>query len=105
MPEGWLGKGRSSYTQHDPPTFRGPAVMGETLEETVGEGHRGTEGNGASAFPLRHQGACWAPVPKPLLLEPPSYGAEPKPCPYTPTQGPTSTLGDPPLTPLPTRWA
>ena len=37
-PEGWLGKGRSFYTQWDLPMVRGPAVTGETLGETVGEG-------------------------------------------------------------------
>ena len=31
---------------------RGPAAMRENLGETLGEGHEGTEGNGASAFPL-----------------------------------------------------
>ena len=45
--------------------------------------------------PLRHWEACWAPGPNPLPSEPPSCHAEPKPHPYTPTQGPTSTLGDP----------
>ena len=51
-PEGRLGEGRSSYTQRDPPTVRGPAGTGETLGETVGEGRRGMEGNVASAFPV-----------------------------------------------------
>ena len=51
-PEGWLGERMSSYTQWDPATFRGPAVMGEALGDTVGEGHEGTEGNGASTFPV-----------------------------------------------------
>ena len=37
-PEGWLGEGRSSYTQWDPPTVRGPTMTEETLGETVGEG-------------------------------------------------------------------
>ena len=50
--EWWLRKGRSSYTQQDPPTLRGLEVMGETLREMVGEGHKGTEGNGAIAFPV-----------------------------------------------------
>ena len=49
--------------------------------------------------PLRHWGACWAPGPNPLPSEPPSCHVEPKPCPYTPTKGPTSTLGDPSETP------
>ena len=40
-PEGCLWEGRSSYIQQDPPTVRGPAVMGETLGKTVGEGRRG----------------------------------------------------------------
>ena len=44
--------------------------------------------------PLRHQGACWTPGPNPLLSEPPSCWAEPTARPYTPTQRPTSTLGD-----------
>ena len=47
-PEGWLGEGRSSYTQWYPPTVRGPVAAGETL----GEGRKGTEGNGASALPV-----------------------------------------------------
>ena len=96
-PEGRLGEGRSSYTQRDPPMVRGPAGMGETLGETVGEGHEGMEGNGALCFPcpLRHRGASWAPGTNPLPSEPPSCCAEPKPLPYTPTQGPTSTLRDP----------
>ena len=51
-PEGWLGEGRTSYTQWDPPMVRGSASMGETLGEMAGEGHEGTEGNGASAFPV-----------------------------------------------------
>ena len=68
---------------------RGPAGMGETLGEMVGERHEGMEGNGASAFPV-HLGT-WEPVGP---LEPPSCHTEPKPRPYTPTQGPTSTLGD-----------
>ena len=34
-PEGWLGEGRCSDTQRDPPTVRGPKGMGETLGETV----------------------------------------------------------------------
>ena len=51
-PEGWLGEGRSSYTQWDPPTVRGPAGIGETLGEMVGEGHKGTEENAAGAFPV-----------------------------------------------------
>ena len=50
--------------------------------------------------PLRHQEACWAPGPNPLRSEPPSCHAKPKPRPYTPTQGPTSTLGDPLWDPL-----
>ena len=45
-PEGWLGEGRSFYTQQDPHTVRGPAAMGETLVEMVGEGCEGTEENG-----------------------------------------------------------
>ena len=45
--------------------------------------------------PLRHREACWALRPNPLPLEPPPCRAEPKPRPYTPTQGPNSTLGDP----------
>ena len=68
--------------------------MGETLGETVGEGCKGTEGNRTSAFPV-HREACWAPGPNPLLLEPPSCHAEPKPHCYTSTQCPTTTLGDP----------
>ena len=44
---------------------------------------------------LRHQGDCWAPGPNSLPSEPPSCCAEPKPQPYTPSQGTTSTLGDP----------
>ena len=51
-PEGWLGEGRSSYTQQDPPTVRGPGATGKTLGETVGEGHEGMEGNRANAFPV-----------------------------------------------------
>ena len=50
-PEEWLGEGRSSYTQRDPPTVRGPAATGETLGETVREGCGGMEENMASAFP------------------------------------------------------
>ena len=30
-PEGWLGEGRSSYTQREPPTVRGPVGMGSML--------------------------------------------------------------------------
>ena len=51
-PEGWLGEVRSSYTQRDPTTVRGPVATGETLGDTVGEGHEGAEGNGASTFPV-----------------------------------------------------
>ena len=51
-PTGWLGEGRSSYTQWDPPTVRGPAAMGETLGKMVGEGPKGMEENAASAFPV-----------------------------------------------------
>ena len=51
-PEGRWWEGRSSYTQQDPPMVRGPAAMRENLGETLGEGHEGTEGNGARAFPV-----------------------------------------------------
>ena len=43
----------------------------------------------------RHREASWALGPNPLPSEPPSCPAEPRPLPYTPTQGPMSTLGDP----------
>ena len=45
-PEGRLGEGRSSYTQQDPPTVRGPAGTGETLGEMVGEGTEERKGTG-----------------------------------------------------------
>ena len=54
----------------------------------------------ALSLSTRHWGACWAPGPDPLPSEPPSCHAEPKPCPYTPTQDPNSTLGDPLWDPL-----
>ena len=98
--------------------FRGPAATGETLGEMVGEGNEGTEGNGASAFPvhlgtgkpvwLLHLILCaWSlppamqsPIPAPtrppmalpLHLETPLRCAGPKPHPHTLTQGPTSKL-------------
>ena len=101
---------------------RGPEWMGETLGEMVGEGHKGTEGNVASAFPV-HLGTgepaglpglifCpWslppatqnpipAPTPPPRALplhsetpsETPSNCTGPKPHPHTLTQGPTAKL-------------
>ena len=65
-----------------------------------GDGGGGAQGNGREwghcfPCPLRYREECWAPRPNPLPLEPPSCCAEPKPHPYTPTQSPTSTLGDP----------
>ena len=48
-----------------------------------GEGHRGTEGNAASVFPVH-----LAPRPNHLPSEPPSCRAEPKPRPYTPPRAP-----------------
>ena len=89
-PEGWLGEGRSSYTQQDPPTVRGPAGMGETLGEMVGEGCEGTEGNEASAFPV-HIGTK-EPVGLPgLILCPwslPRATQSPSPAPTPPPRAP-----------------
>ena len=45
-PEGQLGEGRSSYTQRDPPTVRGPVGTGETLGEMVGKGTKERKGTG-----------------------------------------------------------
>ena len=39
---GWLREGRSSYSQWDTPTVRGPMATGETLGEMVGEWWGGT---------------------------------------------------------------
>ena len=88
--EEWLGKGRSSYTEGDPPMVRGPAVMGEILGETVGEGHKGTEGNVASAFPV-HSGTG-QPVRLPDLnlcprILPPAM-QNPSPAPTPPPRAP-----------------
>ena len=85
-PEGWLGEGRSSYTQQDTPTVRGPVGTGQTLGETLGGARRnGRERGQCFPCPLRHWGACWAHRPNPLPSEPPSYHEEPKTCPCTPT--------------------
>ena len=94
-PEGWLGERRRSYTQQA--MVRGPEGTGETLWETVVGGARrnGRERGQDFPCPLRRWGTCWAPGPNPLPSEPPSCCAEPKPRPYTPTQGPTSTLREP----------
>ena len=86
-PEGWLREGRSSYTQWDPPTVRGPAVTGETLGETVGEGRGGTEGNAASAFPVHLGtgepvgllGLILYPWSLPLAMQSPSPAPAPPP--------------------------
>ena len=86
---GGLGERRSSYTQRDPPTGRGPAGMGETLGVCVEEWKERSQ---CFPCPLRHQGGCWAPGPNPLPWQPPSCHEEPKPRPYAP---PISTLGDP----------
>ena len=68
-------------------TVRGPAATGETLWEQ----RNGREPGQCFPCPLRHWGIYWAPRPNPLPSEPPFCCTEPKPCLYTPTQGPTST--------------
>ena len=86
-PEGWLGEGRSSYTQWDPPMVRGPAAMGETLGERVGEGRKGMEGSRACAFPVHLGtrkpvgllGLILCPRSLPPALESPSPTATPQP--------------------------
>ena len=76
---------------------KGPAAMGETLGEMVGEGHEGMEGNAASAFPV-HLGTR-EPLGLPGLILcvqilPPAVQS-PSHTPTPPTQGATSTLRDP----------
>ena len=76
---------------------RGPVAMGENLGEMVGEGHKGMEGNGTSAFPV-HLGTGEPVGLLGLILCPQSLlpaMQSPSPAPTSPTQGPTSTLGDP----------
>ena len=53
-----------------------------------GAQRNGREPGQHSPCPPRH------PRPNPLPWEPPSCHSEPKPCPYNPIQGPTSTFGD-----------
>ena len=114
--EGWLGEGRSSYTQWDPPMVRGPAGMGETL------GGVAEERNVASDFPVHLctgepvglpglilcpqslpptiQSPSPTPTSPPRALplhsenhsETPSNCAGPNPHPHTLTQGLTSKL-------------
>ena len=61
----------------------------------VGAWRNGRERGQCFPCPLRHQRACWAPGPNSLPSVPPSCCTETKPHPYTPTQGPTSTLREP----------
>ena len=88
-PEGWLGEGRSvPKPSGTHPRLGVQWEQGRPWCRPGEEGHRGTEGNGASAFPvhLGTWGAHWAPRPNPLPSEPPCCHAEPKPRPYTPTR-------------------
>ena len=95
---------RSSYTQRDPPTVRGPAGMGEILGEMVGEGCEETEGNGASAFPV-HLGTREPTGLLGLILRPRSLAPaaqSPSPAPTPPPRAPPLHLETPSETP-PTR--
>ena len=86
-PEWWLGEGRSCYTQQDPPMVRGPAAAEGTLGETMGEGHKGTEGNRASTFfvhlgtrrPVGLQGLILCPQSLPPAMQNPSPAPTPPP--------------------------
>ena len=114
-PEGRLGEGRSSYTQQDPPMLRGPVATGETLGETVGEGHEGTEGHTASAFPVhsgtRERVGLLVLILCPRNLPPAVQSPSPTPTPpprapplhaETPSETPSNALGLNPIhTPSP----
>ena len=89
-PEGWLGEGRSSNTQRDPPMVRGPVATGEALGEMVGEGVEGMEGNTASAFPV-HLGTGEPAGLLGLILCPwslPPAAQSPSPAPTPPPRAP-----------------
>ena len=94
--EGRLGEGRHSYTQRDPPTVRGPSGTGETRGEAVGEGREGTEGKGASAFPVHLgsgvpvgiPGLILCPWSLPPATQSPSLAPHPHPGPYLYTRRP-----------------
>ena len=95
-----LGEGRSSYTQGDPPMGRGPPAMGETLREMVGEGRKGMEGNGASAFPVHlgtrkpvgFLGLILCPRSLPPAAQSPSPAPTPPPrAPLLPSEIPSET--------------
>ena len=104
-------EGRSSYTQQDPPTVRGPAGMVETLGETGWEESGGMEGNAASTFPV-HLGTG-EPVGLPGLilcpqiLPPSAQNTSPTPTPphrapplhsETPSENPSNRAGPKPHT-------
>ena len=101
-PRGGWGDRRSSYTQWDPPMVRGPAAMGGTRGETVGEGHEGTEGNGASTFPVHLGtgepvgllGLILCPRSLPPAMQSPSPAPTPPPrAPSLHAETPSNALG------------
>ena len=85
-PEGWLGEGRSSYTQRDPHMVRGP-VQGKPWGRRCGRGTKEQKGMGASAFPI-HLGTGKSVGLPGLILCPRSLPPAP--------QSPSPTLTPPP---------
>ena len=95
-PEGWLGERVVPTPSGIHPWLGVQQRWGRPWGRQWGWGAKERKGTDQCfPCPLRHQGACWAPRPNPLPSEPPSCPAEPKPRPYTPTQGLTSIFGDP----------
>ena len=96
-PRGRRVESRNSHTCWDPPTLQ------QRRGRCSGEWRNGREHGQHFPCWLGHQRASWDPGPNTVPSEAPSSIAELKPCPYTPTQGPTSTGNTqrPPLRPTP----
>ena len=90
-PKGWLGEGRSSYTQWDPPMVRGPGRdgVGVAWKNRRERGHLGTR------EPVGLLGLILCPQSLPPVVQSPSPAPTPAPGPHLYTRRPP--LRPPPM--------